>query len=93
MGADLIMGSLIKSPGGTLVTGGGYIAGKRQLISQAGARLTAPGVGLDSGAVPGETLRLMFQGKQSAHSFQILVLSTNFSASGAMTLRMVPCIA
>lgn len=63
VGADLVMGSLIKSPGGTLVTGGGYIAGKKELVNQAGARLTAPGVGLDAGAVPGETLRLMFQGK------------------------------
>lgn len=61
-GADLCMGSLIKSPGGSLVTGGGYIAGNKHLVAQAGARLTAPGIGLDSGAVPGETTRLMFQG-------------------------------
>ena len=61
------MGSLIKSPGGTLVTGGGYIAGRRDLVAKAGARATAPGVGLDSGAVPGETLRLMFQGRDSSY--------------------------
>ena len=56
------MGSLIKSPGGTIVTGGGYIAGRADLVAAAGARMTAPGVGLDAGAVLGETLRLMFQG-------------------------------
>ena len=62
------MGSLIKSPGGTIVTGGGYIAGRAELVAAAGARLTAPGVGLDAGAVPGDTLRLMFQGAPSARS-------------------------
>jgi len=59
------MGSLIKSPGGTIVTGGGYIAGRADLVAAAGARLTAPGVGLDAGAVPGDTLRLMFQGARA----------------------------
>lgn len=62
VGADLCMGSLIKSPGGTLATTGGYIAGCAELVAAAGARLTAPGVGLDAGAVPSETLRLMYQG-------------------------------
>lgn len=56
------MGSLIKSPGGTIVSGGGYIAGRAHLVAAAAARLTAPGVGIDAGCVPGETLRLMFQG-------------------------------
>jgi Methionine gamma-lyase len=63
VGADLCMGSLIKSPGGTLATTGGYIAGRGELVAAAGARLTAPGVGLDAGAVPSETLRLMYQGR------------------------------
>ncbi len=57
-----MMGSLIKSPGGTIVTGGGYIAGRKDLVAAANARLTAPGIGLDSGCVSGESLRLMFQG-------------------------------
>lgn len=56
------MGSLIKNPGGTIVNGGGYIAGKQHLVERALARMTAPGVGTDAGCVPGETLRLMFQG-------------------------------
>lgn len=65
VGADLCMGSLIKTPGGTLATAGGYVAGRADLVAAAGARLTAPGVGLDAGAVPSETLRLMFQGELS----------------------------
>lgn len=56
------MGSLIKNPGGTIVTGGGYVAGKASLVAAAQARLTAPGVGLDAGCVPGDTVRLMMQG-------------------------------
>ena len=53
VGADLTMGSLIKSPGGTIATGGGYIAGRADLVAAAGARMTAPGVGLDAGARAG----------------------------------------
>lgn len=67
VGADLVMGSLIKSPGGTIVTGGGYIAGQENLVAAAGARLTAPGVGLDAGCVDGQTQRLMFQGKNNCN--------------------------
>ncbi|DBA77696.1 TPA: hypothetical protein ACH3X2_008398 [Trebouxia sp. C0005] len=62
VGADLCMGSLIKNPGGTIVTGGGYVAGKAHLVRAAQARLTAPGVGMDAGCVPGDTVRLMMQG-------------------------------
>ena len=61
-GADLAAGSLIKSPGGTIVPGGGYVAGRAELVAAAAARLTAPGVGIDAGCVSGTTLRLMFQG-------------------------------
>lgn len=67
VGADLVMGSLIKSPGGTIVPGGGYIAGRADLVAAAAARLTAPGVGLDAGGVPGSTLRLMAQGTYINH--------------------------
>ncbi len=56
------MGSLIKSPGGTIVSSGGYIAGRADLVAAAAARLTAPGVGVEAGSVSGETLRLMAQG-------------------------------
>lgn len=62
MCADLVMGSLIKNAGGTLAPGGGYVAGRADLVSAVGARLAAPGIGTDAGGVPGTTLRLLFQG-------------------------------
>ncbi|NJN37596.1 MAG: aluminum resistance family protein [Acaryochloridaceae cyanobacterium CSU_3_4] len=61
VGADLIAGSLIKNPGGTIVTTGGYIAGRRDLVEAAACRLTAPGIGSAGGATLDQT-RLMFQG-------------------------------
>ena len=45
VGADLIMGSLIKNPGGTIVPCGGYVAGGAQYVANASARLCAPGIG------------------------------------------------
>lgn len=44
-GADLIAGSLIKNPGGGLAPTGGYVAGRRDLVDRAAARLSAPGLG------------------------------------------------
>lgn len=61
VGADLIAGSLIKNPGGGLAPTGGYIAGRSDLVSLAGSRLTAPGVGGEIGASLSEP-RLLFQG-------------------------------
>ncbi|PZD75107.1 L-methionine gamma-lyase [Acaryochloris thomasi RCC1774] len=61
VGADLIAGSLIKNPGGTIATAGGYIAGKADLVEQAACRLTSPGIGLAGGATLDQT-RLMLQG-------------------------------
>ncbi len=61
VGADLIAGSLIKNPGGTIVTAGGYVAGKADLVETAACRLTAPGIGSTGGATF-EQNRLLFQG-------------------------------
>lgn len=61
VGADLMAGSLIKNPGGTIVTAGGYIAGKAEFVEAAACRLTAPGIGSSSGATFAQN-RLMFQG-------------------------------
>jgi cystathionine beta-lyase family protein involved in aluminum resistance len=60
-GADLIAGSLIKNPGGTIVTAGGYVAGKADLVEAAACRLTAPGIGSAGGATFDQN-RLLFQG-------------------------------
>ncbi|CAI7847901.1 unnamed protein product [Closterium sp. NIES-53] len=43
-GADLIAGSLIKNPGGTIAPSGGYVAGRADLVEAAAARLAAPGI-------------------------------------------------
>lgn len=61
VGADLIAGSLIKNPGGTIVTAGGYIAGRADLVEAAACRLTAPGVGSFGGATFDRN-RELFQG-------------------------------
>lgn len=61
VGADLIAGSLIKNPGGTIVTAGGYVAGRADLVEAAACRLTAPGIGSAGGATFDQN-RLLFQG-------------------------------
>lgn len=49
-GADLVVGSLIKNPGGGLAPIGGYLAGKKEYIENAAYRLTSPGLGKVVGA-------------------------------------------
>ncbi len=61
VGADLMAGSLIKNPGGTIVTAGGYVAGRADLVEAATCRLTAPGIGSAGGATFDQH-RLLFQG-------------------------------
>lgn len=61
VGADLIMGSLIKNPGGGLAPTGGYIAGKRELVEAAAMRLTVPGIGKECGSTLGNN-RSLYQG-------------------------------
>lgn len=53
VGADLIMGSLIKNPGGGMAESGGYIAGTARAVELASYRLTSVGVGIDGGATLG----------------------------------------
>ncbi|KAE9456458.1 hypothetical protein C3L33_11669, partial [Rhododendron williamsianum] len=62
VGADLIAGSLIKNPGGTIAPCGGYVAGKGKWVKAAAARLSAPGLGIDCGSTPGDVMRAYFQG-------------------------------
>lgn len=54
-GADLMVGSLIKNPGGGLAPVGGYIAGKKECVENAAYRLTSPGLGKEVGASLGIT--------------------------------------
>ena len=74
-GADLVVGSLIKNPGGGLAPAGGYIAGRRDLVEGAAMRLTAPGIGRECGASLG-----------SNHSFyQGLFLAPHTTAQAVKT--------
>ena len=50
VGADMIVGSLIKNPGGGLAPIGGYICGRRDLVERCAYRLSAPGLGQEVGA-------------------------------------------
>ena len=61
VGADLVVGSLIKNPGGGLAPTGGYIAGRRDLVEGAVQRLTVPGIGGECGCTLGQN-RLLYQG-------------------------------
>ena len=61
VGADLIVGSLIKNPGGAIAETGGYIAGRADLVELCGHRLTAPGTGREIGCTP-QGLRNLYLG-------------------------------
>lgn len=61
VGADVIVGSLIKNPGGGLAPIGGYIVGKKECVENAAYRLTSPGLGKEVGASLG-MMQSFFQG-------------------------------
>ena len=61
VGADMVVGSLIKNPGGGLAPIGGYIVGKKECIDNAAYRLTSPGLGKEVGASLG-VIQSSYQG-------------------------------
>ncbi len=61
VGADMVVGSLIKNPGGGLAPIGGYIVGREDLIENCGYRLTSPGLGKEVGASLG-VIQSFYQG-------------------------------
>ena len=61
VGADMVVGSLIKNPGGGLAPIGGYIAGRKECVENAAYRLTSPGLGKEVGASLG-ILTQFYQG-------------------------------
>ncbi len=60
-GADMVVGSLIKNPGGSLAPCGGYIAGTKRCVENAAYRLTSPGLGKETGASL-SSMKSFFQG-------------------------------
>lgn len=61
VGADMVVGSLIKNPGGGLAPVGGYIAGTKECVQNAAVRLTSPGLGKEVGPSL-EILPSLYQG-------------------------------
>ncbi len=80
-GADVMAGSLIKNPGGGIAPGGGYIAGRADLVNLCAQRLTAPGVGAELGSAGGEVLRQLYLGLYFAPGVTAAALKTGVYAS------------
>ena len=79
-GADLIMGSLIKNPGGGIAPTGGYIAGRKDLVEMCGHRLSAPGTGREIGCSL-DVMREMYLGVYFAPMITANALKTSIYAS------------
>lgn len=84
-GADLVVGSLIKNPGGGLAPTGGYIAGRHDLVEGAAMRLSCPGIGKECGSTLGNN-RLMYQGLFLAPHTVAQALKTAVFAARVMEL-------
>lgn len=91
VGADIIIGSLIKNPGAGFAPTGGYIAGKKELIERISYRLTAPGIGIEVGSYAGD-YRPFFEGlffapKVTANALKgALLFAETFRSLGYRTL-------
>lgn len=83
VGADIIVGSLIKNLGGGIATNGGYIAGKKELVELAGERLTSPGQGKEVGPTNGAN-RMFLQGIYFAPQVVSSSVKTAVLASAVM---------
>jgi cystathionine beta-lyase family protein involved in aluminum resistance len=82
VGADLIIGSLIKNPGGGIAQTGGYIAGKSALVNLCADRLSAIGIGREAGASLYETKRIA----------QGLYFAPEVTAAALKTAAFIQCI-
>lgn len=80
LGADIIVGSLIKNLGGGIAPNGAYIAGKKELVKLAAERLTAPGLGKEVGPTLGINKSIL-QGLYFAPSVVASSLKTAIFAS------------
>ena len=89
-GADLIVGSLIKNPGGGIAETGGYIAGTKKLVEQVSYRLTCPGVGREAGCSLDQNKR-MYQGLFYAPEVVANALKTATFTSAVMTQLGYQC--
>ena len=83
VGADIIVGSLIKNAGGGLAPTGGYICGKQNYIDLIGKRLTAPSIGLEVGSYEGG-YRYFYQGLYMAPHVVAQAVKTSLLIGQAM---------
>ena len=83
LGADIIVGSLIKNAGGGLAPTGGYICGKQNYIDLIGKRLTAPSIGLEVGSYEGG-YRYFYQGLYMAPHVVAQAVKTSLLIGQAM---------
>ncbi|MCL1881368.1 MAG: methionine gamma-lyase family protein [Oscillospiraceae bacterium] len=90
IGADLIVGSLIKNPGGGIAETGGYIAGKSTLVEQCACRLNAPGIGSEAGCSLNQN-RFMYLGFFYAPEITANALKTSAFASALFGLLGYEC--
>lgn len=86
VGADIIVGSLIKNLGGGIAPNGAYIAGKKDLVDLAGERLTLPGEGREVGPTLGIN-RYLLQGLFFAPSVVASALKT-----AILTSKVLECL-
>lgn len=82
-GADLIIGSLIKNPGGGIARTGGYIAGRSDLVELCAHRMTAPGMGREVGCSLGEN-KNMYMGLFFAPTVTAAALKTAVFAAALL---------
>lgn len=79
-GADMIIGSLIKNPGGGMADIGGYVAGSARAVELAGYRLCCPGVGLEAGASLGQNRNILRGLFYAPHSVAQALKTAHFAA-------------
>lgn len=78
--ADVLVGSLIKNPGGGLAPIGGYVCGRKDLVELVAARLTAPGIAKEAGANLG-VMKSLYQGLFMAPTVTACALKTAIFAA------------
>lgn len=79
--ADLLVGSLIKNPGGGMAESGGYLVGTAEAVELASYRLTVPGIGLEAGASLGTTKSIIKGLFYAPHTVLQALKTAHFAAA------------
>ena len=91
VGADLIIGSLIKNPGAGIAETGGYIAGKKKLVELCSYRMTCVGMGKEVGCILNQN-KLMYQGLLLAPEVVCSAVKTAIFTGKIMTMLGFECL-